>query len=101
MIDGNKLGFWWFLLKLTKFWCVIDTIVYYDVPEGCHVVFRYYNTDYAGDIGPFQVAIALTVITLFFIVPWRENYGIAEENQDSSFLSSITNSLTVGLLKIQ
>ncbi len=29
----------------------------------------------AGDIGPFQVAIALTVITLGLLIPWRENYG--------------------------
>ena len=31
--------------------------------------------DYAGDIGPFQLAIALTVLSMFIIFFWRENYG--------------------------
>lgn len=50
-------------------------------------------SDYAGDIGPFQLAIALTVISLFLILFWRENYGHVEKeegavprNFDVSFL---------------
>jgi len=31
--------------------------------------------DIAGDIGPFQLAILLTVLTLVPILFWRENYG--------------------------
>lgn len=31
--------------------------------------------DVAGDIGPFQLAIVLTVLTLVPILFWRENYG--------------------------
>lgn len=34
----------------------------------------------SGDIGPFQLAILLTVITLFFIFFWNENYGHDESN---------------------
>jgi len=31
--------------------------------------------DHFGEIGPFQAAIALTVLALFFVVLWEENYG--------------------------
>ncbi|CAE7708509.1 mfsd5, partial [Symbiodinium microadriaticum] len=31
--------------------------------------------DWGGDIGPFQVAILLTVVALFLILTWTENYG--------------------------
>jgi MFS transporter, MFS domain-containing protein family, molybdate-anion transporter len=31
--------------------------------------------DQLGEIGPFQAAIALTVLALFFVVLWEENYG--------------------------
>ena len=31
--------------------------------------------DYRGDIGPFQLAIALTVLALGFVLRWPENYG--------------------------
>ena len=31
--------------------------------------------DWGGDIGPFQVAIFLTVVALFLILTWTENYG--------------------------
>ncbi len=32
-------------------------------------------TDIAGDIGPFQLAVALTVVALVLLWPWEENYG--------------------------
>ena len=36
--------------------------------------------EYLGDIGPFQIAIALTVVTLVFVVAtWTENYGTGED----------------------
>jgi len=31
--------------------------------------------DKLGEIGPFQVAIALTILAFFLILPWEENYG--------------------------
>lgn len=34
--------------------------------------------DAAGDIGPFQLAILLTVVSLVLILFWRENYGLPE-----------------------
>ena len=34
-----------------------------------------YHEDYAGDIGPFQLAIALTALSMVVIFFWRENYG--------------------------
>lgn len=37
--------------------------------------------DVGGDIGPFQLAIALTVACLVPIFFWRENYGNNEEEQ--------------------
>lgn len=35
--------------------------------------------DRLGHIGPFQGAVALTVLALVLVLPWEENYG---ENQD-------------------
>jgi len=35
--------------------------------------------DSLGEIGPFQAAIALTVLALFFVVFWEENYGSSGE----------------------
>jgi len=35
--------------------------------------------DSLGEIGPFQAAIALTVLALFFVVFWEENYGSSDE----------------------
>lgn len=35
--------------------------------------------DRLGEIGPFQAAIALTVLALFFVVFWEENYGSSDE----------------------
>lgn len=31
--------------------------------------------DKFGEIGPFQVAIALTILAFFLVLPWEENYG--------------------------
>jgi len=36
--------------------------------------------DIGGDIGPFQLAILLTVISLVLILSWRENYGSAHND---------------------
>jgi len=52
-------------------------------------VFAQVASDARGDIGPFQLAIALTFITLLAVLTWRENYGHSEEG-----LSSITKSIT-------
>jgi len=35
--------------------------------------------DYLGDIGPFQAAIALTVLALVLLLRWDENYGHADD----------------------
>lgn len=40
--------------------------------------------DRLGDIGPFQLAIALTVLTLVIVSFWHENYGSAAEETDNS-----------------
>jgi hypothetical protein len=38
--------------------------------------------DWGGDIGPFQLAIALTVIVTVPICFWRENYGHSDSDAD-------------------
>lgn len=48
-------------------------------------------TDVSGDIGPFQVAIALTVVTLGLILPWRENYGHGGTDNNGSSDSNSGN----------
>jgi len=35
-------------------------------------------------VGPFQGAIALTVLALLMVLPWNENYGESSDNLDSS-----------------
>lgn len=35
--------------------------------------------DRLGEIGPFQAAIAFTVLALFFVLFWEENYGATEK----------------------
>lgn len=40
--------------------------------------------DVAGDIGPFQLAILLTVLTLVPILFWRENYGTSVSSNSAS-----------------
>eukprot|EP00913_Durusdinium_trenchii_P030253 g28343.t1 len=37
--------------------------------------------DRLGEIGPFQAAILLTVLALFFVVFWEENYGSSDEEE--------------------
>jgi len=58
-----------------------------------------FASDAAGDIGPFQLAIFLTVCTLFFIMPWKENYGSSERSVDgeTSSLSSLAQSVRVAM----
>jgi hypothetical protein len=66
--------------------------------------------DVSGDIGPFQLAIILTVVTLALIIPWNENYGHDENEsertmtpsqrkeknkEENSFFHSIKDSLKV------
>ena len=62
----------------------------------------FYFLDVSGDIGPFQVAILLTVVSLVLILPWNENYGHEESESmkgksfdNSSFFHSIQQSLKV------
>lgn len=43
--------------------------------------------DSLGHIGPFQGAIALTVLALIMILPWEENYGESSNNAESSLFS--------------
>ena len=38
--------------------------------------------DVGGDIGPFQLAIALTIFCLVPIFFWRENYGSSSDNEE-------------------
>jgi len=40
-------------------------------------------TDISGDIGPFQLAVALTVVALLLILMWEENYGDGHGHGDS------------------
>lgn len=55
-----------------------------------------YSADVSGDIGPFQVAIALTVVSLVMIIFWPENYGGGNEDQKMvwmPFTTITTNSI--------
>jgi len=40
--------------------------------------------DRLGEIGPFQAAIAMTVLALFFVVFWDENYGSDDTSEGGS-----------------
>lgn len=40
--------------------------------------------DKFGEIGPFQVAIALTILAFFLILPWEENYGEKDSKADGA-----------------
>ena len=42
--------------------------------------------DSFGQIGPFQGAIALTILALLFVLGWEENYGEAENSENSTSL---------------
>jgi len=59
--------------------------------------------DSLGEIGPFQAAIALTVLALFFVIFWPENYGGSQTEKgedakdDRSALSVIMNDKRVAL----
>eukprot|EP01042_Synura_sphagnicola_P000912 gene912-1021_t len=53
------------------------------------------SADVAGDIGPFQLAILLTIICWVLISFWSENYGHAEGAVLGSISSSIVKSLGV------
>lgn len=64
-------------------------------------VLAQFASDVNGDIGPFQVAIILTVISMVFILPWQENYGAhsseadAESKEQVSFVKSVQGSLNI------
>ena len=49
--------------------------------------------DYRGDIGPFQLAIALTFVALGFVLRWPENYGAAGDAPPAGVASSVATSL--------
>lgn len=40
--------------------------------------------DSFGHIGPFQGAIALTILALLMVLPWNENYGDSNNNDENS-----------------
>ena len=40
-----------------------------------------HTADVGGDIGPFQLAIGLTIVALVLITAWEENYGDAHETK--------------------
>lgn len=46
--------------------------------------------DKLGQIGPFQGAVALTALALFFILGWEENYGETEDGGSSSLYKQFT-----------
>jgi len=46
--------------------------------------------DNLGQIGPFQGAVALTVLALLLILGWEENYGEADEGESSSLYQQFT-----------
>lgn len=50
-------------------------------------VLAQFSADIRGDIGPFQLAILLTVVALVMIwATWRENYGGGEDGDNSELL---------------
>ena len=57
--------------------------------------------DYRGDIGPFQLAIALTVLALGFVLRWPENYGAAGDAKSSSVAASVSSSLATASAAIR
>lgn len=50
--------------------------------------------DSFGHIGPFQGAIALTILALLMILPWEENYG--ESTSNASDESSLFSQFALG-----
>jgi hypothetical protein len=53
-----------------------------------HNNYKMIMTDAFGDIGPFRLAIALTVVTMVLILGWKENYGHNEAEGDVHTISS-------------
>lgn len=47
--------------------------------------------DSFGHIGPFQGAIALTILALLMILSWEENYGDAENHEDTSLYKQFSH----------
>lgn len=52
------------------------------------------SADVAGDIGPFQLAILLTIVSLVLILFWPENYGKSEDSA-SSLMTDVRNAVQV------
>jgi MFS family permease len=48
-------------------------------------VLAQFASDAFGDIGPFRLAIALTVACLALLLPWGENYGTQDTAEATSF----------------
>eukprot|EP00906_Rhabdomonas_costata_P032891 RCo046323 len=46
-------------------------------------------SDVMGDIGPFRVAIALTVVALVLILPWAENYAGSNDSDPLGFAAAV------------
>ena len=54
----------------------------------------YAYVDISGDIGPFQLAIALTVVSLVMIIFWPENYGGGHDDQKMVWIRTTTTATT-------
>ena len=50
--------------------------------------------DYHGDIGPFQLAILLTIVALALVLRWPENYG-ADDAEHGNVASRVASSLSM------
>jgi len=53
--------------------------------------------DKFGHIGPFQGAIALTILALILVLPWEENYGEKDSDDDHSLYHQFTEGWKVTL----
>lgn len=57
--------------------------------------------DQLGEIGPFQAAIAMTVLALFFVLFWEENYGADDTtSQDGGGMALIMKNKKVLLVGV-
>ena len=54
-------------------------------------IFAQIAADISGDIGPFQLAIALTVVTLVLIFFWKENYGSSHDSKENNFQAMVSS----------
>merc|ERR1712232_772827 len=52
--------------------------------------------DQLGHIGPFQGAIALTVLALVLVLYWEENYGETKDEGEKKDAKSLTDQFTEG-----